>query len=60
MDQIKNAGGRKFVFAFLSAVLSFVLVVMGKVSAENWFTFMGVIGATYVIGNVTSKLVGND
>lgn len=53
---IEEIGGRKFFFAFLVTILSFILVVLGKVSVEAWFTFISVVGATYVIGNSVESI----
>jgi hypothetical protein len=54
-EPLEQFGGRKFLFAILSTILGFVFVVTGKTTAENWFNFMEIIGATYVIGNVVTK-----
>ena len=47
---------RKFIFAILVTVLSFVLLVLERVTSEQWLLFIEVIGATYVIGNVGTKI----
>ncbi len=51
-DPLEKFGGRKFIFGILGVVLSFILVLMGKLNADAWATFIEVIGGTYVIGNV--------
>ena len=52
---IDKLGGRKFTYALLVTVLGFALVLVGKVPASDYLTFVGIIGATYVVGNVASK-----
>jgi hypothetical protein len=54
---IKALGGRKFIYALLVTILGFVLVLVEKVPASDYLTFVGVIGATYVLGNVANKAV---
>ncbi len=53
---IEKFGGRKFIFAMLAIILSFILVVLKMVEPTDWFNFTGVIGGSYIIGNVASKL----
>jgi hypothetical protein len=48
-------GGRKFVYAILVVVLGFVLVFIGKVTAEDWMNFASIVGGIYVIGNIVSQ-----
>ena len=52
---IEAIGGRKFAYALLVTILGFALVLAGKVQASDYLTFIGIVGATYVVGNVTSK-----
>jgi hypothetical protein len=52
---IEKLGGRKFTYALLITTLGFVLVCLDKVTATDFLTFVGVVGTTYVIGNVASK-----
>ena len=44
---------KKFLFGILLAILSFILVLAGKLSATEWVTFVGVVGGLYVIVNVS-------
>ena len=46
---------RKFIFAVLITLLSFILAIQGKIDADKWLAFVGVVGATYIVGNVMSK-----
>jgi hypothetical protein len=50
-----NLGGRKFIFAILAVVLGFVLVLADRIVASDFLTFVGVVGATYVLGNVLDQ-----
>jgi len=52
---LEMLGGRKFVFAILSMVLAFVLVLTGFVTSAEWLKFVEFLGVTYVAGNVVSK-----
>jgi len=54
---INKVGGRKFVFAILATILSFVLVLTNRVESREWLAFMGVVGGTYVLGNVGSRIM---
>jgi hypothetical protein len=45
---------RKFLFAILVVVLSFILVFIGKITSTEWVGFVEIIGGIYVIGNVAS------
>ncbi|MBC7236232.1 MAG: hypothetical protein H5T69_10335 [Chloroflexi bacterium] len=55
---LSKLGGRKFLFALLAVILSFILVLARLATAEQWMQFVEVIGAAYVIGNVASKFSG--
>lgn len=48
---------RKFIYAILVVVAGFILVVVGKATADQWMTFTTVMGGIYVIGNVATKVV---
>lgn len=48
---------RKFLFSVLVTVMAFTLTLMGNLKAAEFLTFVGVVGATYIIGNVSSQLV---
>lgn len=53
---MEKLGGRKFIFATLVTILAFILVVLERVTSLQWLQFVIVVGATYVIGNVSSKI----
>lgn len=57
MEKLLDLTSRKFLYALLITCMGFYLVNVGKVSAEDFLTFCGVVGATYIIGNVTQKLI---
>lgn len=57
MTLFNDVVGRKFVFAVLVTILGFVLVLAGKVSAENWQNFVILISGIYVVGNIGDKIV---
>jgi hypothetical protein len=48
--------GRKFVFAVLVVVLSFALVIFGKLNADAFTNFSAIIGGIYVVGNVSATV----
>ncbi len=52
-----SIGGRKFVYAVLAVALSFALVILGKLTADSWTTFVSIIGGIYVIGNVADQFI---
>lgn len=53
---IETLGGRKFIFAILTVVLGFILVVLKEITAEDWLQMAQVVGGVYVMGNVATKL----
>lgn len=57
MTLFNDAVGRKFVFAVLVTILGFILVLGGKVSAENWQTFVMVISGLFIAGNLGDKII---
>jgi hypothetical protein len=48
---------KKFIYALLISILGFIFVVLGKVTASDWFSFVQVVGGVYVIGNIADKVV---
>lgn len=56
---MKELLSRKFLFSILAILLAFVLVLQGMVKSEDFLSFVQVIGATYIVGNVASKFAGN-
>jgi hypothetical protein len=55
-----SIGGRKFVYAVLAVALSFALVILGKLSADSWTTFVSIIGGIYVAGNVADQFISGN
>ena len=53
---MKEIGGRKFVFSIILTIFSFALVITGLVDTEIWLNFVKFLLATYVAGNVATKL----
>jgi hypothetical protein len=52
---LERVGGRKFIFAILVVILSFVLVITKTLPVITWLDFVTTIGGIYVIGNVVTK-----
>lgn len=48
---------RKFLLSLLLIVLSFVLVLVGKIEAKDWLDFSIFLSGIYTVGNVSSKFV---
>jgi len=46
---------RKFLLSLLLTVLSFVLVLTGKLTSKEWTDFVMVISGIYATSNVASK-----
>jgi len=46
---------RKFLFSLLLTVLSFVLVLTGKLTPKEWTDFVMIISGIYATSNVASK-----
>ena len=46
---------RKFLFSLLLTVLSFVLVLTGKLTSKEWTDFVMVVAGIYATSNVASK-----
>ena len=46
---------RKFLLSLLLIVLSFVLVLVGKIEAKEWTDFVMVVAGIYATSNVASK-----
>lgn len=53
---IEKLGGRKFILGMTLVVMGFVLVLTGRITADTFFSFAEVVGGTYVVGNVASKI----
>ena len=54
---LDDVGGRKFIFAIVVIILGFALVITNRVGSDLWFNFVEIVGGTYVVGNVVSKVV---
>jgi heme/copper-type cytochrome/quinol oxidase subunit 4 len=48
---------RKFLFSLLLTVLSFVLVLTGKLTSKEWTDFVMVVAGIYVSSNVATKFI---
>jgi len=59
MKRFESLLSRKFLFAILVTVLSFVLVILKLVTPEQWLQFVAVIGTGYVLTNTASKFANN-
>jgi hypothetical protein len=53
---IDSFGGRKFIFAILATILGFGLVLSGYLFPADWLDFVKFLLATYVVGNVATKV----
>ena len=47
---------RKFIFAILVVVMGYILVLLGKVNAQEFFSFAQLIGGIYIVGNIASRV----
>ena len=47
---------KKFIFALVAIIAGLVLVLMDKTTADVWFRFCEIVGATYVAGNAVDKI----
>jgi heme/copper-type cytochrome/quinol oxidase subunit 4 len=48
---------RKFLLSLLLTVLSFVLVLVGKLTSKEWTDFVMVVAGIYATSNVASKFI---
>jgi len=55
MENLKPFLSRKFLFCLLLTILSFVLVLVGKLTPKEWTDFTMVVGSIYILGNSISK-----
>jgi heme/copper-type cytochrome/quinol oxidase subunit 4 len=46
---------RKFLFSLLLTILSFVLVLIGKLTPKEWTDFMMMVAGIYATSNVATK-----
>jgi hypothetical protein len=46
---------RKYILSIVLIALSYVLVLVGKISPKEWIDFTMVVAGGYLIGNVGSK-----
>jgi len=54
---ISALGGRKFVFALILITMGFILVITGETTVDSFFNFAELVGGTYVLGNIATKVV---
>ena len=57
---MNNLLSTKFLFCMLSIVMAFVLVIVEKIGAPEFLTFVNIMGATYIIGNVAAKAIDSN
>jgi heme/copper-type cytochrome/quinol oxidase subunit 4 len=48
---------RKFLFSLLLTFLSFVLVLIGKLTPKEWIDFVMIVAGIYATSNVATKFV---
>jgi hypothetical protein len=53
---IESLGGRKFIFALVATLLGFGLVLSGSLFPQDFLDFVKFLLATYVVGNVATKV----
>jgi len=53
---MQKFGGRKFILSVGLIVLSYILVLVGKMTTKEWLDFAMMIAGIYTAGNVGSKL----
>jgi hypothetical protein len=51
---------RKFIMTVGLVVLSYILVLVGKMTSKEWIEFSMVIAGIYTFGNVGSKFVARN
>lgn len=56
----ENLTSTKFIYAVMASLMGFILVLFNKVDAQAFLTFVNVIGATFIAGNVIAKKIDND
>jgi len=47
---------KKFIFALVVSTMGFALVLLDKTTSEFFFRFIEIVGATYVVGNISDKI----
>ncbi len=57
MEENNPFFSRKFLLSLLLVILSFILVLTGRLTSKEWTDFVMVISGIYTLGNVSSKLV---
>lgn len=53
-------GGRKFFYILLVTLLAFILVLTEDIGAKEFLTFVGIVGAEYITGNVLTKFANRN
>ncbi len=51
---MQNLNSKKFIFVLLISILSFIVVLAGKLSSENWLTFVEYLGTAYLASDVVA------
>lgn len=57
VERLEGLLSRKFLYAIMVIVMSYVLVLTGRVEPKEFMDFATVIGGIYVIGNVGTQIV---
>lgn len=52
-----NLLSTKFIFAMAALICGVVLTALRIVTGQEFFSFVEIIGGTYVIGNVAQKFI---
>ena len=47
---------KKFIFALVVVIMGFVLVLIKATTSDFFFKFVEIVGATYVVGNISDKI----
>ena len=58
-SMIEKLGGRKYIYTVLLTLLSFVFMLLGKLTPKEFLDFAIVIGGVYTAGNVVGKFSNN-
>lgn len=53
---IDKLGGTKFLFAMLAIIGGFTLTVIGKMESDAFVNLVGMVGGTFVLGNVVNQI----
>jgi len=57
---MENLKSTKFIYCVMVIVMAFVLTVMRMIESQAFLSFAEIIGGSYIIGNVASKVIKRD